>query len=83
MGAETVGLETPRDLQLVEVGGVDLIERRVAGECQVGAVARPFAVAGRRLTLARELRRYRRPDEDLRRNRLYRPSSMPISRKYS
>jgi hypothetical protein len=32
MGAEMVGLEAPREFQLVEVGGVDLIKRRVAAE---------------------------------------------------
>ena len=42
--AEVVGLEAPRDLELVEVGGVDLIERRVPGAAHVGRVVGPVAV---------------------------------------
>ena len=42
--AEVVGLEPPRDFELVEVGGVDLIERRVLRAAHVGGVVRPVAV---------------------------------------
>src|SRR4029077_14524731 len=42
---EAVGLEPPRDLERVEVRGVDLIERRVARVTDVAAVAAPLAVA--------------------------------------
>src|SRR5581483_7649076 len=45
----TVGLEAPGDLELVEVVAGDLIERRVAGAVEIGAVVRPFAVARARL----------------------------------
>src|SRR5262249_45471282 len=41
---EAVGLEPPRDLERVEVRGVDLIERRVAGVADVATVAAPLAV---------------------------------------
>ena len=44
--AEAVGLEAPRHFELAEVGGVDLIERRVLGAADVGGVVRPVA-AGR------------------------------------
>ena len=40
---EDVGLETPRDLERIEVGGVDLIERRVFGAADVRGVMRPVA----------------------------------------
>ena len=50
---------------LLKFDGIDLIERRVARELQVGAVGRPFAVLGRRLALARELLRGRGADEHL------------------
>src|SRR5207237_9704575 len=46
--SEIVGLEPPRDLELIEVAGVDLIERRVAGAVDVGRVVRPVAVLRRR-----------------------------------
>src|SRR5579883_1382498 len=41
--AEIVGLEAPRRLELVEVGGVDLIQRRILGALLVGCVIRPVA----------------------------------------
>ena len=44
--AEVVGLEPPRDFHLAEVGGVDLIERRVLAAAQIGGVHRPLAVLG-------------------------------------
>ena len=50
--AEIVGLEAPRDFELVEVGCVDLIERRVARAFHVRGVVRPLAVLR-----AREVRR--------------------------
>ncbi len=46
--AEVVGLKTPRDLEVVEVGGVDLVEWRVPGVAQVPAVGGPCAVGGGR-----------------------------------
>ena len=36
--AEAIGLETPRDFELAEVGGVDLIERFVAVAAQIAAI---------------------------------------------
>jgi hypothetical protein len=47
---EVVGLEAPCDLELIEVRGVDLIERRVARAFHVGGVVRPIAGPRRRLT---------------------------------
>jgi len=44
--AEVVGLEAPCDFQLVEVLGVDLIERRVSRPCKITSVVRPFSVPG-------------------------------------
>ena len=46
--AEVVGLEAPRDLELVEVGRVDLIERRILRAPHVRRVVRPVAVSGAR-----------------------------------
>ena len=46
---EAVGLEPPRDLELAEVVGVDLIERRIPRVAEVGAVGRPLAVFRARL----------------------------------
>ncbi len=43
-GAEVVGLEAPRDFELIEVAAVDLIERRILGAAHVGGVVRPVAV---------------------------------------
>ena len=43
--AQAVGLEPPRDLEVVEVVAVDLVERRVAGVAEIAAIGRPFAVA--------------------------------------
>ena len=48
--AEAVGLEAPGDFELVEVAGVDLIERRVLAASQIGRVHRPLAVLGARLS---------------------------------
>ena len=56
--AEIVGLEAPGDLQRVEVGGVDLIERRVARRAKIAAPGPPLAVAGAALGSTR--RRWRR-----------------------
>ena len=42
--AEDIGLEAPGDLQLAEVPGVDLIERRIPGARQIAAVGAPLAV---------------------------------------
>src|SRR5262249_49378063 len=42
--AERVGLEPPGDLELAEVLGVDLVERRVTGASQIGAVGMPLPV---------------------------------------
>ena len=41
------GLPAPRDLQLREVLGVDLVESRVLGRCQIRAVVRPLAGSAR------------------------------------
>ena len=50
------GLPAPRHLQLGEVLGVDLVERRVLGRCQVRAVVPPFAGgAGIRWRAARDV----------------------------
>ena len=49
---EAVGLEAPRNFQRVEVGRVDLVERRIPGGLQVGSVRPPLAVLGRRLALS-------------------------------
>jgi len=48
--AEVVRLESPRDFELVEVRGVDLIERRVARPFQIGVVGGPLAAGGGWLT---------------------------------
>ena len=48
-GSERVGLEAPRDLELVEVVFVDLIERRVACVRQIAAIRGPLTDL-RRLT---------------------------------
>ncbi len=42
--AEVLGLEAPGDFERVEVGGVDLIERRVAGDPEIAAPRAPLAV---------------------------------------
>ena len=42
---EAVGLEAPRDFELVEVARVDLIERRVLRAAKIGGVVRPLTVA--------------------------------------
>jgi hypothetical protein len=46
--AEHVGFEVPRQLELGEVGGVDLVERRVSGAGEIGGVVRPVALRRRR-----------------------------------
>ena len=46
---EMIGLESPGDFELVEVIGVDLIERRVARAPQIAAVGSPLAVGRTRL----------------------------------
>ena len=63
--AQVVGLEPPRDLELVEVARVDLVERRVARAVHVGRVVRPVAVLRRGLTggLAEDARAERRERE--------------------
>ncbi len=43
--AEVVGLESPGDLEFVEIGGVDLIERRVAKIAEVAGIGWPLSVA--------------------------------------
>src|SRR5262249_16938986 len=54
--AKAVGLEPPRDLELVEVGRVDLIGWGVCGTARVAGVAAPFAAfcAGLRVERRRE-----------------------------
>ena len=46
--AQIVGLEMPGQLQLVEVGGVDLVLRRIARSRRIGEIHRPIALGGRR-----------------------------------
>src|SRR5439155_20197857 len=48
--AQAVGLERPRDFELAEVGGVDLIERRIARVTQITAVDTPLSVGSARLS---------------------------------
>ena len=45
---EVVGLESPRNLEVIEVTAVDLVERRVACVGEIRSVARPLPI-GRRL----------------------------------
>ena len=57
-GAEVIGLEAPGDFELVEVGGVDLIERGILGALQIGRVVGPFAIlCGWLVMLAEDRRR--------------------------
>src|SRR5688572_25863685 len=42
--AEIIRLEPPRHLERLEVGAVDLIERRVAGGTEIAAPRAPFTV---------------------------------------
>ena len=58
-GTQTVRLETPRYFEFVEVGSVNLIERRIFGASRIGGVIGPFAVLRRRLAsgLAKRCRR--------------------------
>jgi hypothetical protein len=70
--AEIIGLEAPRDLELVEVRRVDLIERRVFRAVYIRRVVRPVAVlrardAGR-LTGKLETRNKDKRDERQRRS---------------
>ena len=50
--AEAVGLESPGDLELAEIVGSDLIERRIARVGEIAAVGRPFACGAARLAAA-------------------------------
>ena len=62
--AERVGLEPPRDFELVEVVFVDLIERRIAGAGEIAAVGGPlagFASTGRTRRHIAPARGRRRP----------------------
>src|SRR5262249_52001236 len=43
--AETLRLESPGDLQLIEIGGGDLIEWRVMGVAEIATVGSPFSVS--------------------------------------
>src|SRR5262249_28050337 len=45
---QVVGLETPRYLELVEIVGVNLIERRIASAGQIAGVVWPIAIPGGR-----------------------------------
>ena len=51
--AEDIRLESPGDLQLAEVPGVDLIVRDVARASQIAAVGAPFSALRARLTRER------------------------------
>src|SRR5439155_180575 len=62
--AEVVGLEPPRHLELVEVGGVDLIERRVLRAAHIGGVVRPVAFLRARLTRCLSADEDARDDDD-------------------
>ena len=64
---EVVGLEPPRDLELAEVRGVDLIERRVTAPGEIRRVVRPLAVPGARLPGGRRLAGKRRGGSERRR----------------
>ena len=71
--AEEVGLEAPRDLERVEVGRVDLIERRIVMVAEIAGIRSPFAAGRRRLLRAadaadprRRRAYYRRRHETLR-----------------
>src|SRR5262249_39186909 len=55
---EEVGLEAPRDFQLAEVVGGDLIERRVSRMPDVAAVAAPLSPGGACLRRDRRERRH-------------------------
>src|SRR4029077_10304151 len=62
---EGVGLEPPGDFELVEIRGVDLVERRIAGAMQIAAVGLPLTV-WRAVRLALPGGRHRRPQEQKR-----------------
>jgi hypothetical protein len=64
-GAEAVGLESPRDLQRVEVRGVDLIERRIAGDAKIAAPRAPLAVSRSLLGVETNAKRKRETYERL------------------
>src|SRR6185436_11966371 len=55
--AEVVGLEPPGDFELIEVAGVDLVQRGIPRPLDVGRVVRPLAVRGRQESwrLSREI----------------------------
>ena len=44
--AQGVGAEAPGQFQLVEVGGIDLVQRRIAGAGQIIGVMQPVGFAG-------------------------------------
>ena len=44
--AEALGLEPPRHFELLEVGGIDLIERSIAGDAEVPTPRAPLAAGG-------------------------------------
>src|SRR4030095_5796522 len=45
---EVIGLESPRDFELAEVGAINLIERRVLRAAEIRGVHRPLAILGAR-----------------------------------
>src|SRR5262249_62387839 len=61
-GADIVLLEPPRHFELVEVRGVDLVERRVPRPSNIASVGGPVAVPGARQ--APRLARHRNPGRD-------------------
>ena len=52
-GPEVIGLESPGQLKLIKVAGIDLIEGRIAPVAQVTAVGSPLRIRGCRLCLCR------------------------------
>src|SRR5689334_13764250 len=42
-GSQVCRIKTPRNLELVEVRRIDLIERRIFGVAEVAAISRPLA----------------------------------------
>ena len=56
IGTEGIGLEAPGDFRLLKFEASIWDERRVARALDVGGIGRPFAVRGRGLALAGELR---------------------------
>src|SRR5882762_9490501 len=47
--AEIIGLDAPGNFKIIEVVGVDLVERPIASSRQVSAVGRPLGVFGSKL----------------------------------